>query len=232
MKNIVYAVLFSLLVFAGANGYATAPEAEVDGKYTISLYGNDFTIEPSYIKLVNGEGRPHTWQSVAYFVPEVMPGIRGDEDKRSVHATIDTITHMVVAYQKLADLNMKQLAERLEEEGHLGLLAANELDQGQVKFYNEVLAFAPKQRKINELDGAIHAWFRDGTWAERVAKYNETQPENALQPYSFLTAYTTYQYFLSLYYLDTLVRRSPEFNVFLAEYKANLKKEVTADPSP
>jgi hypothetical protein len=185
------------------------------GQTLVTLYGNDFTIDPSFVDEAN-EGRPHTWSSVAYFIPQLLPGIRGSEDKRSVEQTLATITRMIFLYRDLYAQGIQTLAENLEDQGHFQILEANDPISRELV---DVLPYASRQDRVNALDGYIRAWFRDGTWEQRVDRYNEFKGEDVLEYYPFMNPYRAYQYFVALFHLDTVVRRSPEYAEFIKNYK-------------
>jgi len=221
MKKSIYIVLLSAfsMVFASSLTFAQEPPKQSTiGEATISLYGNPFTIDPSFIDRNNGD-RPHSWKNIAYYIPQLLPGVRGDEDKRSVEETLNTITKVTLLYRNLYARAIENLSVRLEKEGHFKLLEANETDPQELKLLREILPFSTPEERVNAIDAYIRVWFREGSWKERIETYNAVNEGDDLPPYAFQNPYRMYQYFLSMFYLDTVVRRSPEFAEFAKTYK-------------
>jgi len=226
-KNIL-PFLSVLLVSSFLGVFIANAETPVESKQAVqsavkvSLYGNPFTIDPSFIDRANGD-RPHSWKNIAYFIPKVLPRIRAEDNEKTVEETLNTISNFTIIYRDLFSKSIRELAERLEKEGHFQILEANETSPSQLKLFKEVLPYAQPQERINALDGAIRVWFRDGSWEQRVEKYNKFKGETVLHPYPFMNPYRFYQYFLALFYLDTVVRGSPEFAVWAKEYRQKKK---------
>lgn len=193
---------------------------------TVSLYGNNFSIEPSFLDRMNGDSTKHQWQDVAYLVPQVLPGIRDGEDMRSIDETLKTIANLTIAYRNLYDVSIDNLAQDLVDAGHFQIAEINE----DAPFMRERLQMVLSKggKEADALTGYILVWFRNQEWEEKVKKYDDATGESVAIDFDFALPYKNYERFVALFYLDTLVRRSPEFREFAANYNLDSPKEVHA----
>ena len=207
-------VIVLTLLFAAVSGqtlFAQNKELSADEK-SVTLYGQNFTIDPSFINKMQGDDVPYKWEDIAYLVPEILPGILNGEEKKSVQGVLETVSQWAAKYRyDIYECTIYRLAVKMDEQGMLD--AAYTYENDEEVYYSAVperFTNATQQERIDAIYGAIGYWISQGTWQEQIEGYNALRKEALLSPHEFANAVKFYHYSLALNNLEQVLRKSPE----------------------
>lgn len=199
------AIVFSACVFSS---YAQ-DAASGSSQKTVTLYGQKITIDPTKVDI---PGEPYQWRDTAYLIPEILPGILENKDKRSLQQLLATLGQWTNKYQyNLYQCSLYNLAQSLEDQGMVDAAYVVKDEKGfSIQPVPERVSTGTRQERVDLLFGALGYWIARNEWAEYVKFYNSAVKEKSLSVSAFDIPARMYKYSRALYNLDYVVRQSPE----------------------